>query len=104
MGAQLLEHRRLFKRTKHEGGQIGSIFRNDPDNRLSYSLCDYSKSGISFVTAEKLDEHEVIKLLYNGQIVELEVVWRKPVVQENSYRYGLVTVDQELNLLEVLSD
>lgn len=96
-----LKERRLNTRRKLTGLLPGKMLRESTSVEIACRPVDISKDGLGILTEAQLDEGDMI-ILESDQNIYLKIMWKKQDYgKANLYRYGVVTIDDKINLEEI---
>ena len=105
MGLALFKERRLAERLMLTGTLPGRLLRSDGNGTVSCKPIDVSEHGLGIVIVgqkKKLADGTMLKLVTGEGEIDLKVAWSSPDFgKQDSTRYGLVTIDETINLEEV---
>lgn len=102
MGLARFKERRLADRRRLTGLLPGRLLLAATKNDINCRPVDISPNGLGIVVAKELDPGTEIDLVMRDGTVRLQVAWGQPDFgKQDMYRYGLVTLEPELNLEEL---
>jgi hypothetical protein len=100
MGLALFKERRMSERRMLTGLLPGKLILKETNAEVKCRPINVSEHGIGIVVAAEWKQGTLFTLMIPGKKpVELEVAWTKPdFSKQNMNRYGLVTIDSNVNL------
>ena len=101
----MFAEKRLSPRRKLTGLLPGRMAVVGSNTSISCKPVDISAHGLGIVSEDLLTAGTMLALRTHDREILLEVSWGQPDFgKRDLYRYGLVTVDREVNLENVFAD
>lgn len=99
MGLALFKERRLSDRRRLTGLLPGRLILAGAKQSLMCKPVDVSAFGMGVVMAREIAPGTQMTLVIGDQAIALQIAWCQPDFgKQDMFRYGLVTLDPEVNL------
>ena len=106
MGLPDIKERRVSRRRKLTGLLPGRLVNSA--TQVDLSACkpvDISRNGMGIIVAEQLDLGTKVALILAETQIEFQIAWSRPDFgKQDKFRYGLVTLDQKVDLEQIFID
>lgn len=102
MGLAKFKERRFSDRKRLTGLLPGRLLLTASKVDVNGRPVDVSPSGLGIVVSKELEAGTEISLILREQTIRLQVAWgQRDFGKQDMFRYGLVTLDPEINLEEI---